>query len=652
MKIKARRVLTLALALVMAFSVMSFSVMAEGEYVPTTEDTLFTGDGGGIIKTTINNAPYYVAYGHGAIYTSLDGNAWDKRNTTTSDIASVAYGNDMGIAITIKAAKAQILTKDMNSVKATVYNYVPGATADAGYFITLIPNLYYDSYSGLFFCHGYNETANALNIYYTDGTLTTAANGGTEVSALSWTKVTGDFLSSVTHTEDIDGIPHWLMITGDGKGNILAPYGQNRWGTNFAQAEFTGNATNSDIRRWATVIKTTSNKTVTGASCLTNAVMSSVGAITDNGIAVLRCYGTSSGFQRIYVADLNTADFSTGTVTAVSKGDVMTDFAKSQVVENMFVNGNDVYIATGACNTLYKFTVNYDATAATTAKAVTLSAPENILANTSFGDADTTNWLLKDMCFVGNNKALLLYNNNAYASATASYLYELDLTTNAVTQLKPDTYFDVYEPAMNLSVAMVRGYQRDTRIMGDDTTADGKRPAMTYTCVSDPYGIVAEGSGRYLTVKPTTAPGTYTVTIRATVTNQPSIFADFDVTAKVVPYYTASLNNGAVENEASSFTLTGGSDVVSVKFAKEAEFAVSGSKTDATLENACVLAAVYDKDTNEMKSVNTVYANTDITTADGTECTINVSGNAGDTVKLFVWKNLTTIAPFITPLVD
>lgn len=644
MKIKARRVLTLALALVMAFSVMSFSVMAEDEYIPTTEDTLFTGDGGGIIKTTINNAPYYVAYGHGAIYTSLDGNAWDKRNTTTSDIASVAYGNDMGIAITIKAAKAQILTKDMNSVKATVYNYVPGATADAGYFITLIPNLYYDSYSGLFFCHGYNETANALNIYYTDGTLTTAANGGTEVSALSWTKVTGDTLSTCTRSHTgIDGIPHWLIITGDGKGNILAPYGQNSWGTNFASAEFT-----IDIRRFCTVIKTTGDKTVTGAVCNPGQVMSSVGAITDNGIAVLRSHGASSAFKRIYVANLNTADLSTGTVSAASMGDIMTNFAKGQVVENMFVNGNDVYIATGACNELYKLTVNYDAET----EAITLSAPENILASTSFGDADTTNWLLKDMYFVGNNKALLLYNNNAYASATASYLYELDLTTNAVTQLKPDTYFDVYEPAMNLSVAMVRGYQRDTRIMGDDTTADGKRPAMTYTCVSDPYGIVAEGSGRYLTAKPTTAPGTYTVTIRATVTNQPSIFADFDVTATVVPYYTASLNNGAVENEASSFTLTGGSDVVSVKFAKEAEFAVSGSKTDATLENACVLAAVYDKDTNEMKSVNTVYANTDITTADGTECTINVSGNAGDTVKLFVWKNLTTIAPFITPLVD
>lgn len=643
MKIKARRVLTLALALVMAFSVMSFSVMAEGEYVPTTEDTLFTGDGGGIIKTTINNAPYYVAYGHGAMYTSLDGNAWDKRNTTTSDIASVAYGNDMGIAITIQAAKAQILTKDMNSVKATVYNYVPGATADAGYFISLIPNIYYDSYSGLFFCHGYNETANALNIYYTDGTLTTAANGGTEVSALSWTKVTGDTLSTCTRNDEgIDGIPHWLMITGDGKGNILAPYGQNRWGTNFSSSEFT-----IDIRRYSTVIKTTSDKTVTGAVCNPAQVMSSVGAITDNGIAVLRSHGASSkNHQKIFVADLNTVDLSTGTVTAVNKGDIMTDFAFGQVVQNMFVNGNDVYIATGAYNILYKLTVSYDA------GTITLSAPENILASTSFGDADTTNWLLKDMYFVGNNKALLLYNNNAYASATASYLYELDLTTNAVTQLKPDTYFNVYEPAMNLSVAMVRGYQRDTRIMGDDTTADEKRPAMTYTCVSDPYGIVAEGSGRYLTVKPTTAPGTYTVTIRATVTNQPSIFADFDVTAKVVPYYTASLNNGAVENEASSFTLTGGSDVVSVKFAKEAEFAISGSKTDATLENACILAAVYDKDTNEMKSVNTVYANTDITTADGTECTINVSGNAGDTVKLFVWKNLTTIAPFITPLVD
>lgn len=641
MKIKAKRALTLALALVMAFSVMSFSVMAE-DYVPTTEDTLFTGEGGGIIKTTINNAPYYATYGHGAMYTSIDGNAWDKRNTTTSEIASVAYGNDMGIAITIQAETAQILSKSMNSVKATVYNYVPGATADAGYFITLIPNLYYDSYSELFFCHGYNETANALNIYYTDGTLATATYGDDEVFALSWTKVTGDTLSTCTRTHTgIDGIPHWLIITGDGKGNILAPYGQNSWGTNFASAEFS-----IDIRRYCTVIKTTSDKTVTGASCYPAQVMSSVGAITDNGIAVLRSHGTStSAFKRIYVADLNTADLSTGTVSAVSKGDVMTDFAAGQVVENMFVNGNDIYIATGACNTLYKLTVNYDAET----KAITLGAPTNILANTSFGDAVTTNWKLKDVSFVGNDKALLLYNNNAYGSATVSYLYELDLTDNTVTQLKPDTFFNGFESTMYLNVTNVRGYQSETRIMAKKV--NGVRPAVTYDYIADEAGIAVADGDRYLTTKPTAQPGTYTVTIRATVTNQPSIFDDFDVTVNVLPYYTAALNDGVKTAEESSFTLTGGSDKINVSFASKGAFVYSGAGTvDPDLGNLCILAAVYDKDTKEMKSVNSTYKNTDFLdteTPASTEFSIDVSGNPGDTVRLFVWNKLDTIIPFV-----
>ena len=92
MKIKAMRTLSLAVALVMCFGVMSISVNAADEYVPTLENISATGFEG-ILKTSISGigaegsaSDYYMTYAQdtGTFYTSLDGISWDKRISTGS----------------------------------------------------------------------------------------------------------------------------------------------------------------------------------------------------------------------------------------------------------------------------------------------------------------------------------------------------------------------------------------------------------------------------------------------------------------------------------------------------------------------------------------------------------------------------------------
>ena len=74
---------------------------------------------------------------------------------------------------------------------------------------------------------------------------------------------------------------------------------------------------------------------------------------------------------------------------------------------------------------------------------------------------------------------------------------------------------------------------------------------------------------RFSKVSPETPAGVYDIKMRLTSKNQPSIFNEKNMTITVVPYYAASINSNAAVNEASSFTLTGSSDVIKVNFAPE-----------------------------------------------------------------------------------
>lgn len=653
MKIKAKRILTLTLVLVMAFSLLSYSVMAdEEEYTPTPEAFFATGGGNSILKTTINGNPYYIAYGaeEKVYYTSLDGVKWAKRYQGSLPVLrSLAYGGTEGREMAIGVAAfgtptAFLFARDMAKVYengtepvSTVYNKVKDAT---GVWIELQPHIYYDSYSGLFFCHGleYNESAEktytGLSLYYTDGNITKEMYNGNEVNALTWTKVIGDYTDGYDLASSKVSVFNKgrILIDGDGNGNILSFLATEGMNLNAGFTQVNGSTVASgDGRRVFSLIKVTKEgNTVSSVDAMyySPGETMSAAAMLSNGKFAL----WSTKKTIIYVGDAKTC-WTDNVISVTANSNKKT--AEVVGIQGIEHDGS-IYFFTGPRHNLYKGTIAANNTINLTDVGITsfIDAIDGESAATARG-----------IEFDNNGNILLMTIN-------PSKIYSVEVNESGiatkVTELSADATYDYIQNARHSSDTSVHGYRVDTGLAVRKNGVDGaaREDEIIFELISGNSDYFT--AERFSKVSPETPAGVYDIKMRLTSKNQPSIFNEKNMTITVVPYYTASINSNAAVNEASSFTLTGSSDVIKVNFATEAQFTVESSKTyDSTLDNACVLAAVYDKVTGEMKQVVTTYANTDITTENGTECTINVSGNAGDTVKLFVWKNRTTIVPVV-----
>jgi len=255
-----KKALALVLGLCMLMSLASVSALAEEtEYTPTySYDRFFYGSSGeGFLKTKVDydndgeTEDYYIAYGLNGYYTSIDGISWDKRfivtdkNNITKDnnsIRSLAYGNNTGIAVLNKGNKTALLFDEaLNShpdspandgtLVSNAYNKLAGENTK---WIELHPNIYFDEYSGLFFCHGfeYDTTATTtytdIGLYYTDGTVSSETYGEKTVNALTWSEVEGDLFDGEGFSDKTKTYSELtqekISIIGDDSGDIIVTY--------------------------------------------------------------------------------------------------------------------------------------------------------------------------------------------------------------------------------------------------------------------------------------------------------------------------------------------------------------------------------------------------------------------------------------------
>ena len=221
--------------------------------------------------------------------------------------------------MTITAAHspaAYLFSRDMMPY-STVYNKV----RDEAKWIELIPNIYYDSYSGLFFCQGLEYTSEneilakngkdyvGSHLYYTDGTVTTGTYGGADANILTWTKVTGDY------TDSYDFVTTFyarfyngrVLIDGDGKGNIavLLSGGSSNLDANCFYKKGTTDKVSVDPRRYFSLIQFTKNGDTASQR---TAAYAAVGYtlrgmdMTADGKAVFYSYDKTEG-SYVYVYD-------------------------------------------------------------------------------------------------------------------------------------------------------------------------------------------------------------------------------------------------------------------------------------------------------------------------------------------------------------
>lgn len=505
--------------------------------ITATGSDFFAGSAGtGIVVGDVNGGPFYTAYGENATYSSIDGENWLKRytesDTPVKGLDSLAYGNDIGIGIVAGEITADYFTRDMEYDK-DVYNYVQGINGADGYFIYLIPEIYYDSYSSLFFCHGFNAEAKDFDLYYSDGVLTAATYGGNSVNAITWTKTTGDFLD--LHPWDWNGPADdqnftlaWLVarprpLTGNGKGYVIVPYGHDM---NMRCAPVANNCScgAADIRRTCTVLKTTQNGEVIAGHAYTTATMLAKGAaITDNGVALFQA--SAKNTKRLYVANLNSVEFETGKVVSFAGVDVLPGYADNETTAAAMVSGNDVYFSKPATNHLYKVSVAIEN------NNVSLSDAENILEGSSYGVSDTSAWTVKDMKVINSEKAIMLIN-----ASNKAYMYEVNLETYALKALAAEeTYVSIDGSDANITIAPNTYKPHGLELLiGDEAPTTDK---MVYEYVDDDgakYFLDLDGIDvNGIFAWDDAQSGTCTFTLTARSADYPSVMKTVEITATI-----------------------------------------------------------------------------------------------------------------------
>ncbi|MBO5384259.1 MAG: hypothetical protein J6A30_08160, partial [Ruminococcus sp.] len=540
MKIKAMRALTLTLALIMALSVISVSVMAAEEgYTPSLADmNQITFEG--ILKTNISDiGDYYLAYGQTAnkFYTSLDGASWDYRTSTDSPaLRSVAFGGaagaEKGIGIKYKTLAAAhspetyLFSRDMTAYKnykettvLPVYNKVKD---ESDIYIDLVPNIYYDSYSGLFFCYGLqyqdektslakngteyvkttsNETDYLnLNLYYTNGAVTKSTYNGENANILTWTKVSGDFTSTYSFKRAYIGRLDTgrVLFDGDGQGNIAVIIGganSNLDDNCFYNLSDSGTIhprlcfSLVKIAKDGDAVSEVKSKFVNASAQMCDLKM------TEDGKLLLWYNGkTATHYSLVYLHDV--AGWWNSTVTKYSAKTVALstrEFSISSAKHN-----GSIYFLTDDCD-VYRVKAEDITTTSSPAPQTVIDAT----VRTSLGISGTP----KDIEFDKDGNMLLVMSDKIYkvelatdvsgdVSATKASALQADKTVNYVVN-------DGYS-----TDTTVRGYKIDigTTLRGENT----KSGAANFELVSgeEIYG----GLYRYPTVNADTPCGSYDVT--------------------------------------------------------------------------------------------------------------------------------------------
>ncbi len=659
----ANKLLSVILALCMVISIASVSAFAETEGT-ITFDRFFEGAGEGFLKTQLNIGgtitDYYVAYGTGPIYTSLDGINWDKRYIDSQSemplLRSLAYGNDIGIGVMRYDSKtAYLINKNFNGnpinageTVRTAMNKVEGEDT----WLDLQPHIYYDSYSKLFFCHGleYKYTQNTetgeytagdytgASLYYTDGAITKETYGAAEANVITWKKISGDWMSlddegKVKLSNPATFKRGRITFSGNGSGKIFVCYGvQGLSASTFSSndADFTGNAV--DIRRGASIVtvsvdEATEEKTFSVVRQSSGNIYSA-GVLTSDGY-IFACNNTNKKLYKL--AEKNGAISATNTNKALvdahmqmieKNGKIYCIGSDETKIETIVYSGNGSYGAISGALTANLFAENSCSSSYVEAGGDKIT---DMAANCS----------AQAITFDKDGNLLIMINNNSDISdATTSaraYIYGVTLPTDttqaAAKQLTANSTYNNITDGKGSALSSVKGYLIDTglRASRSETESIEKLDSAADCPVKVTGDISFTGDTAYIN-SAEKENGTYNVSCFAQLKNQPSIFADKTAEITIKAPYALSGN-----------TLT---------FAKADEYITNNNaayECDPRLTNMLVAASVYNTD-GTMKAVKYIGKHS-VETQDGSALTITAEGN--EQVRYFIWENET-----LTPIFE
>ncbi len=670
-----KKALALVVALCVMVSLVSISAFA-ADYTPTySYDRFFYGSTGtGFLKTKVdyNNdgvkEDYYVAYGSDGYYTSIDGINWDKR-TEIASLHSLAYGNDMGIGVPADnyAKPAYIFKKDFTSA-GEVYNKLAG---DNEIWIELHPNIYFDEFSGYFFCHGLEYLTTAPNsctdvgLYYTDGTITSKTYGDKTVDALTWYEVKGDVFDSTNGFTASNITSYPIYLKGDDLGNILVTFHGNI-NKNPTQTGAEANLKQTFSYITTTIDANTGDKTVSGSYYTTTLTKFTPGIMYDGGEKVLTIGTVTSKGTCYYIWNKSNK---TGTRSNfIPNGLTQTDFG----ITNVYEDNGTIYMVKDLKN-IYK--ASFDSTTGrfTTPETVEVegekaikSVTSGLFASHSYKDTtvqngtqttdNSTAYTVKDMLFL-NDESIVLMVNATGGTKSKTYLYRLVTNESGVTtatQLHADTTYNRFTDTKSDTTA--RGYRVDSniraeRIKGDAITedTDAKDAANVFMATLSGEGseYFTGDKTPYTTVSKDAPAGRYTINYFLTMNNQPSIFAIRTAVYDVVPRFKTTVNSGEAADEAYTAQLTAGENTVTVTLDDLERYVQSSSSNyDDTLESKFLVMAARYNSSHQMQEVVEIYDTAKLIAGSATPYTFNVTNAAdGDYMKVFILEGFSTLKP-------